>query len=254
MNPRLRLFCLTTLLTIGLSSESVARSLPDSYSSVDGYFLAIGNKAYLSTLHSKQQLQEFKQICADKGSFWALGSKAPVTCIKMRYIKEGGDGPLYELSLKGDIKKDPNRSAILYSTTPFPEPEWTQRKAEKSEIEGLLPVTPLGKKQYSAALKNARRGKASIIETKQHDVIYLIPWRITNDGVVDEQDFLIISKSQKDTQGQYRFKEARGTVIGIADIDRDGMPDLQISMFCDGICESVKSVVNNRLQIFISSH
>ena len=251
-----RLFCRLSLaiLVTSTTSHAEARSLPDSYSSVDGYFLAIGNKAYLSTLHSKQQLQEFKRICADKGSFWALGSKAPVTCTKMRYIKEGGDGPVYELSLKGDIKKDPNRSAILYSTTPFPEPEWTQRKAERSEIEALLPVTALGKKQYSAALKNARRGKASIIETKQHDVIYLIPWRITDDGIVEEQDFLMISKFSKDPKGKYRLQEARGKVISIADLDHDGMPDLQISMFCDGICESVKSVVNSRLQIFISAH
>ena len=69
--------------------------------------------------------------------------------------------------------------------------------------------------------------------------IYLVPGCVTDDGIVKVQSTVLITKFGN----LYEVTEFQGEVVGLADLNGDGIPELQISASSDGTCESVSSVV-----------
>lgn len=239
------------LVMAGFVSIAEAGSAPDGYSSVNGYFLGFENEAYLSVENSKSYVEEIEAICKRKGTFWALGVGSPFTCTGFRYIEEGGNGPVYGLDLKSTAPIKGRPHALLFSSKPFLAPTWTERAATRDEVDNLL-AAPLRGEKYSSALRNARAGKAKAIDVSNYAAAFIVPWRTVSDGIVVEKEFLLVAKRKT---GAYETSEVRGRIVGFADINDDGIPELIISTNCDGICQYVISIASkNSVRIYISNH
>lgn len=241
------------VLCIGLVASAHAGSAPEGYSSIKGYFLGFPTEAYFPISQSQEFLEEMERICKSKGNVWALGVASPFVCTAFALIEEGGNGPVYGVTLKNQKTiKTPNH-ALLFSVHPFPKPAWTERRPTIAEIDELSAMTTLKDKKHAIALKHLRAGKGQVIEPSNGEaLLYVVPGRITSDGIVDERNCLLIAKFKT---GGYETFQFRGKVVGLADLNSDGIPELQISTNCDGTCESVMSVVKQSpVRLDISNH
>jgi hypothetical protein len=196
-----------------------------------------------------------KDVCEKRGRLWALGSTDKYTCLGTQYIEEGGNRSDTEISLKHDGPVRNIRHALLFSTRPFAKPAWTVRSISVSERTALSREPFLQGEIYKHAVSNVGAGKARAIEPYNHKLtMYIIPWRTSSDGIVDDEDFIVALRSKGE---HYAFSEMRGTVVGYVDLNGDGIPSIQVSMNCDGACEYVFKV-NEKMQmesvISISTH
>jgi hypothetical protein len=209
-----------------------AGSAPDSTSEIQGYFLGATDSAYISASHSAQYLDHLRSVCKAGGRLWALGVDAKFQCLSVRYIEEGGNGPVYELQIRSDRVVKPVTHALLYSTRPYGPKKWVVRTSTADETHELANFPSLKLKKYKRVLQNVGQGKAVVIEPTNGKLkIFLLPWKITDDGIVKEKDFVIAVRLKS---GVISIREARGTVVAYADLDDDGVPELQNSMQCDG--------------------
>lgn len=248
----MRLFSTFLMLTACIISLAHAGSEPIGYSSINGYFLGFASEAYISVENPNDFGQEIENICKRKGSLWALGIESPFTCASYK-IEEDDDQSTYGLILENSMQINEPTHALLFSTKPFPKPNWTFRHATKAEIDLIAITTPLKTKKYSKALENARAGKTKVVETPNgKETIFIIPWQISSDGIEEDEDFLFI---RNNNVGGYVMLESRGEIVGLTDITADGIPEFQISRACDGTCESVISAtIGDNVLIRISSH
>lgn len=237
--------CLVTSLHAG--------SNPVGSSSVKGYFLGYMNEAYLAADTSTSYVREIESICKRRGKFWALGIDSPFTCTRFAYPEEGDYDPAYSVNLRSPSKVAQPNHALLFATKPFPKPSWTVRSATPVEMEELASLSALKAKKYSKALRNAKAGKAKVIELSNGKAaIFVLPWRVLSDGIVEEEEFLLLTT---DVRGTKTLVERRGNIVGYADLNDDGIPELQISVNCDGRCESVGSALGgDSIRLEISVH
>lgn len=241
VRPRYIIFLMLYACVI---SKVHAGSNPVGSSSVKGYFLGYKDEVYLSAEIPKSYVREIESICKRKGTFSALGIDSPFTCTKFTYPEEDGYDRAYSLTLRSSSRVKEQDHALLFSTKPFPKPSWTVRVAAPDDIERVAAAPELKIKKYAKALRNARAGKAKIIESSNGKAtIVVLPWRILDDGIVEDEEFLLLTT---DEHGTKRLVEHRGKIVGYADLNNDGIPELQISINCDGRCESVISVLGDK--------
>lgn len=236
-----------------LISNLHAGSNPVGTSLVKGYFLGYKDEAYISAEIPRSYVREIESLCKRKGTFWVLGIDSPFTCTKFTYPEEGGYDRAYSLHLRNSSKAKEPDHALLFSTKPFPIPSWTVRVATPEDIERVAAAPELKIKKYAKALRNARAGKAKVIESANGKAtIVVLPWRVISDGIVEDEEFLLLTT---DERGDKRLLERRGKIVGYADLNNDGIPELQISTNCDGSCESVISVLGSKsVRLEISVH
>jgi hypothetical protein len=229
-----------------------AGSNPES-NLVRGYFLGFRDFVYISG-DPDEYASTLLPICKSRGRLWALGVDAQLKCIATRRIEDNGEGsgPVYELAIKSDKPIRPSH-ALLYSTSPIAKVRWDMRGLRESELQELKNTANLKLKKYRKVNEYIDQGKAVAVEPRNGKLkIFILPWKITSDGIVDDKDYLIAVRS---SSGEFWFKEKRGTIVGYIDIDGDGIPEIQNSMNCDGTCESVISVTQKfREVIAIYNH
>jgi hypothetical protein len=243
---------LTIAICFAITSTAHAGSAPDSTSNTNGYFLGFPSGTYISPNHSSEYISVLESVCKKNGRLWALGVNAQLRCTGTTYIEEGGNGSVIEVTIKSSkpIKERPH--ALLFSVTPFPTAAWTIRDTTTAEVRELKRERFLKKASYKRALKNIDLGKVIVVEPfNRKIVIYVIPWRVSDDGIVEDKDYIIGLRSPA---GKYSFVESRGTIVGYADLNGDGVPEIQESTNCDGTCESVMSVHGRPVHISISNH
>lgn len=231
---RLASFILSGATSLAFAGEAPASGL------VDGYFLGFNGFAYVAGDDGPDR-DKLLSICKARGRLWALGVDAPLKCVAARRLENNieGMGPIHELKIHSD-KSIETSHALLYSVRPFAKASWAKRALTESESQELNTAAGLKPKKYRSVLAHIKQGHATVIEPGTGKLnIFILPWKITNDGVVDDKDYLI---AVRHSPGKFSFKEQRGTIIGYADMDGDGVPEIQNSMNCDGTCESVISV------------
>lgn len=245
-------FSLLIWFFLSAIAPAFAGADPESVSSVNDYFLGFTDGSYISLQNKPGYIKEIEEVCRKRGRIWALDVDATFTCTKAQYLEQGGDGPVIELQIKSDRRLKAPRHALLFSTKPFAEPLWKVRAITADEIAELQHTATLKRGKYQAAAKAQSLAKATVIEPFNGKLtIFLIPWRFSSDGIVDDKDFLIGLRSP---DGQYTLSESRGTVVGYADLNGDGIPELQVSQKCDGACEYVTSVTVPAVSIGIFVH
>jgi hypothetical protein len=241
------------LLLFLIAPLANAGSVPVSSSSIEGFFLGSMDSIYLRPDLPTQYLHEIKTRCENGGRIWALGNFTKFKCIGFTYIEEGGDGPVYELKVESSRKIANPSHAILFSLKPFANDTWQVRHGTSIDVDIAKKYLHVQGSKYTHAIKSLSEENLTVIDTQeQRSKIYLVPWKISSDGIVDEQDFLILVQKKVD---EFKINEARGKVVGYVDLNNDGIPEIQISMKCDGACESVVSVQDDLITIVsISNH
>lgn len=250
---QIRRLALISLFFAFFIAPAHAGSAPEVRSSVKGFFLGSSTDAYFSVEQPKDYLDQIERICKSREKVWALGIQSPFICTNFEFIEQGGDGPVYGITLANKRTIEDRGYRLLFSVRPFPKPTWKVRKPTIAEIDGLTSNRLFRGKNNTLFLKQIKAGKAKVIEPSNGKMmIYLVPGRVTSDGIVEERDnFLVL----KHGTGVYDVIEFRGEVAGLADLNGDGIPELHISTNCDGTCESVSSVVKQApVEISISNH
>jgi hypothetical protein len=240
------LLIISTLLLNSFSVE--AGSVPASWSKVDGVVLGFtyegenGLYVYFESGHNKEYISKFNDACAQKKRLWALGISNKFVCNKLQYVQEGGDGPVYELKLSTADKRKVVPHAIVFSLTPLETFKSVSRELESTESQALLSV------YKSTSLKDAvqnsiNNGNIQILEIPEKFLsIYIIKWKHV-EAEFSSSDYYLVINSIED-----RFFSAgnfEGDIVNFVDINNDGIPEVQVSMHCDGTCEAVTSIYKN---------
>jgi len=238
-------WCVPKFIVLATVAAHVhAGSYPLSNSRVDGYFLGDSTDAYVSISgNSKRSIKRLINLCQKKQNLWALGIEAPFKCTGLEKLNgpQGFDEDVIHVKMTPSVRISRRTShPLLFSVTRFPNRVWEFRKTDEYEIEDLTANAFFKHKKYKKAIENINAGNVKVVEPiNGKATIYLIPWRTTSDGIVDEADYIVAVKSPNSS---YTFKVSRGRVVGFVDLDGDGIPEIQESMTCDGVCESAYSV------------
>jgi hypothetical protein len=230
---------ISALVCLLSAGAAWAGSAPVSTSTVDGYFLANGNEAYLPANLSNDLLKALKATCASAGPIWMLGREAPVQCTGLKYIEEAGNGPAYQVMMSAP---ESNSRTSLFSIHPFGRHRWVTRAPtdqERSAVLGLLSNAS----GYEDAMSPARSKDIRAIDSPTRAwTLFIAPW--TTD--VDEENFGISNPKFlviNGVDGHYEIAgELSGTLGSLVDINADGAPEIQVSTGCDGVCEYIESL------------
>lgn len=227
-----------------ITKLSYAGSAPASESSLNGYFLGFQDEAYVSTSSEKAYINDLKSVCKKGGQIWAFGYTKPLKCVALTRIEEGGDGPVFQVELKGieTLKEAPG--AILFSTKKFAEKSWLKREAtaeEATEVYRYLngAETKLQLVTNGSVSRFLFNRRPTVIEANNTN-IYLVPWAVTEDDTGSVNNEYAILK--RGVSGLEYSGSITGKILGFVDITGDGFPELKISQDCDGRCESVVDV------------
>lgn len=249
------IWCLCLVFLLGSAGVANAASAPYSTSSVNGYFLGFETKAFVSANQSGEYLRDLQSVCERKGRLWTQDSAERFTCEGTQYIAEAGDGPVVEIKLKSTGPVRPIKHARLFSTRPFAQKTWTVRQMTQAEVVALRKKPFLDVKKYGAAVRKLHARQALVIEPLNRKLtIFIVPWKVSGDGIVDDKDFIVAARSRT---GQYSISELRGSIVGYVDLAGKGIPSIQVSANCDGICESVYEMdetMQMQQVIFIATH
>ena len=232
MRPVSALICLLT------AGAAWAGSAHVSTSSVDGYFLANGNDAYLSANLSDDLLKAMKATCASAGSVWMLGSEEPVRCTGLKYIEEAGNGPAYQVMMSAPER---NSRTSLFSIHPFSSHTWVKRAPTEPERSALVELLASAS-EYKEAMNTVRSKDIATIDSFTRTwTVFIVPWKteVDEEFGMSNDKFLVIGA----VDGHYKIAgELSGTLGSLVDINADGAPEIQVSESCDGVCEYVASL------------
>lgn len=227
-----------------LANVCYAGSAPASDSSVNGYFLGFQDEAYVSAGSEKTYLNDLKSVCKKGGQIWALGYTKPLKCTALTRIEEGGDGPVFQVELKGlETLKDAS-GAILFSTKKFAEKSWVRREATPEEATEVYRTLNGTNSQLhlvaNGAISRFLFNRRPTVVEAGNTSIYLVPWAVTEDDTGSVNNEYAILK--RGDSGLEYTGAVTGKILGFVDITGDGFPELKISQDCDGRCEYVVDV------------
>jgi len=229
---------LMVLLCLLTGPLAYAGAAPMSESTVDGYFLGDGGTAYVSTHLSESALNALKKTCSRAGPIWTSTSRAPSQCTAFTYIEEGGDGPVYELTL---AIRDRSPGPYLFSIRQFDSYDWKERSptaAEQDAIGGLLRKSP----NYNKAIQALRNKQIVAIDARSMgDAGFIVPWMTEVNHAMDisNDKFVVVAR----VGGRYRITgDFAGDYYEYVDINGDGFPEVRSNEDCDGICQYVISL------------
>ena len=95
-------------------------------------------------------------------------------------------------------------------------------RAHQCRCDELVSKSALRDQTYVTALKHLKAGRGKGIEPLDGKArIYLVPGRVTDDGFVKVQSTVLITKFGN----LYEVTEFQGEVVGLADLNRDGIPE-----------------------------
>jgi hypothetical protein len=252
---RLFLSLLLLLFSIGAG----AGSAPESNSKVPGVLLGFLSEdgdaatAYFGAGHSQSYIDGFRAACSKKRRIWAHSSSSEVVCTKLAYIEEGGNGPVYELKLNPIDKRRTKNQTVVFSLNPLKNYTPDVRTLDSEEVAKLLSVYK--SETLNLAIKKAiDSGEYKILDLKNKSLsIYIFKWKHVKDSEYSSNDYFLVIN--RDADRYFSAGNFHGKMLGFVDIDNDEIPEVQVSIGCDGTCEQVNSIYKNTRQLVsISVH
>lgn len=236
-------------------------SVPAASSAIPGVLLirltldpAEGEKAYFGIEHSKGFVQLFRQACARKQRIWALGVSGTVVCSQFEHLAEGGDGPVYAVHLHSKAPLVSQARVTVISLAPVAHIAPKKRKLSKAEIDGIGSAHPSGPLRLAVEKALAAGTVRSIDFDGLRSSVYIVKWKRIVEPELDlaNDHYLVINRLGEKYQTAGSFE---GDIVRFLDVDKDGRPDVQRSVSCDGICEAVTTLVGRTEDLVsISNH
>lgn len=248
-----------SVLLLLFSVNAGAGSAPESDSKVPGVLLGFlsedstSGKAYFSAGHSKSYVDSFRNACSKKKKMWANSSPSEFTCTELAYLEEGGNGPVYALKLSQEDKRRPKNETVIFSLKPLKSYSPEARTLDSGEIAKLLTVYK--NEALNLAIKNAiDSGEYKVLDLKDKLLsIYIFKWKHVKDSDYSSNDYYLVVN--RDAEKYFSAGNFHGEMKSFADVDNDNIPEVQVSINCDGICEQVNSIYKNtRPLVSISVH
>jgi hypothetical protein len=228
---------ISTLICLLTAGAAWAGSAPVSTSSVEGYFLARANEAWLLPDVSDDLLKTLKATCTGARPIWMLNREEPVQCTGLKYFEEAGNGPAYQMTMF--IPEDYSRTSLL-SIHPFDSHRYATRAPTEQERSALLGLLS-NASEYKEATNAQSKDIVTIDSPTRAWTLFIVPWttEIEEGMGLSNQKFLVVSE----VDSRYKVAgELSGSLGSLVDIDADGAPEMHVSNNCDGICEYIMSL------------
>lgn len=248
-----------TLLLLLFSVKAQADSAPESNSKVPGVVLGFllddsgDGRAYFGAGHSKSQIDGFRRACLKKKRIWSNLSPSEFACSQLALVRDSGDGPVYELKLSQKDKLPAKTGAVVFSLDPLKSYYAATRTLDLGEIAKLLSVYK--NEPLNLAIKKAiDSGEYKVLDLKDKLLsIYIFKWKHVKEGEYLSNDYFLVIN--RETERYVSAGNFRGKIVSFVDVDNDEIPEVQVSIDCDGTCEQVNSIYKNTRQlVYFSRH
>ncbi len=237
----------SSLLLLLFCVNAGADSLPVSDSKIPGvlfgYLSENGGQAYFGAGHSKNYIDGFRDACSKKKKIWANSSPSEFACTQLALVRDSGDGPVYELKLNQKDKRSSKKETVIFSLNPLKSYSSAVRTLDSGEAERLLSVYK--SEALNQTIKKAiDSGEYKVLDFKDKLLsIYIFKWKHVKDGEYLSNDYFLVIN--RDAERYFSAGNFHGKILSFVDIDNDEIPEVQVSIDCDGICEQVNSIYKN---------
>ena len=252
MHPLQRIAIL--IVSLAISSPSIAGMEKESYSSRPGVFfawLSPDDGYVLARFDSHTDLRNLAKHCNAEREVFSLQNGTRYKC-KLEVFKLPSGEEYWEsagASVLGPSPKSDTRQFGVFSTKPPRTPSWGMRAATQTDLAGLDALLSSADPKLGVEKRQLNRTKASVRGRPGSSYLTIIvPGKI----VEDREAFYAAQRHHVFTKrnGAYAYLgEVPGKPIYLVDIDGDDLPGLVVSEGCDGWCISLWSLKDGLQQV-----